>query len=187
MELKGSQTEKNLLKAFAGESQARNRYTYFAGAARKEGLEQMAGLFEETANQEKEHAKRFFQFLQGGPVEITVTCPAGKIGTTMENLQAAAGGEQEEWSALYPEFARTARQEGFAAIASVFDLIAVAEKNHERRYRHFLESLEKGQVFTRNDKVIWYCRNCGYLHEGKEAPKACPACAHPQAFFQVLQ
>ena len=186
MEIKGSQTEKNLLKAFVGESQARNRYTYFAGAARKEGLEQIAGIFEETANQEKEHAKRFFQFLPGGDVEITVTCPAGKIGPTLDNLRAAADGEHEEWTTCYPEFARIARQEGFEAVAKVFEFISVAEKNHERRYRSFLAGLEQGQVFTRNETIIWYCRNCGYIHEGKEAPKACPACAHPQAFFQPL-
>ena len=186
MELRGSQTEKNLLKAFAGESQARNRYTYFAGAARKEGLEQVAGIFEETANQEKEHAKRFFQFLQGGDVEITATFPAGKIGTTLENLKASAGGEHEEWTAMYPEFARIARQEGWEAIAKVFEFVVVAEKNHEKRYRGFLDTLEKGQAFVKNQTVIWYCRNCGYIHEGKEAPKACPACAHPQAYFQVL-
>jgi len=186
MELKGSQTEKNLLKAFAGESQARNRYTYFAGAARKEGLEQMAGIFEETANQEKEHAKRFFQFLPGGEVEITATFPAGKIATTLENLRAAAGGEHEEWTQLYPQFAAVARQEGFESVARVFDLISVAEKHHEARYRNFLQALESGTVFRKDETVIWYCRNCGYLHEGKEAPKACPACAHPQAYFQVL-
>ena len=185
MEIKGSQTEKNLLKAFAGESQARNRYNYFAGAAKKEGLEQMAAIFDETANQEKEHAKRFFSFLTGGEVEITASFPAGKIGNTMENLRAAAAGEHEEWTALYPEFAKIARQEGFEAVAKVFEFIMIAERHHENRYRKFLESLEKGQVFTRNDTCVWYCRNCGYIHEGKEAPKACPACAHPQSYFQA--
>lgn len=186
MDMKGSRTEKNLLKAFAGESQARNRYTYFASAARKEGLEQMAGVFEETANQEKEHAKRFFKFLTGGDVEITATFPAGKVGTTMENLRAAAGGEHEEWSHLYPGFAKVAREEGFEAVAKVFEFISVAEKNHEARYRRLLDSLEKGQVFVRNETIVWYCRNCGYIHEGKDAPKACPACAHPQSYFQAL-
>lgn len=186
MELKGSQTEKNLLKAFAGESQARNRYTYFAGAARKEGLEQMAAIFEETANQEREHAKRFFQFLKGGTVEITASFPAGTIGNTMENLKSSADGEHEEWSLLYPEFASIARKEGFEAVAKTFERISIAEKHHENRYRQLLETLEKGDVFKKNDVIIWYCRNCGYIEESKEAPKACPACLHPQSFFQPL-
>ncbi len=186
MNIKGSQTEINLLKAFAGESQARNRYTYFASAARKEGLEQIAAVFEETANQEKEHAKRFFQFLEGGEVEITATFPAGQIAKAIDNLQAAADGEHEEWSALYPAFAATARQEGFEAIGRVFEAIGVAERNHESRYRQFRSTLASGEAFARNQAVTWYCRNCGYLHDGMEAPKACPACAHPQAYFQAL-
>jgi len=184
--IKGTETEKNLLKAFAGESQARNRYTYFASVAKKEGLIQMATIFEETANQEKEHAKRFFKFLEGGDLEITATYPAGKIGTTLENLEAAANGEHEEWEEIYPEFAETARQEGFANIATTFEKIAIAEKQHEKRYRDLFNNLNNGTVFKKDGIVIWRCLNCGFIHESAEAPKACPACAHPQAYFEVL-
>ncbi|MGD9127131.1 MAG: rubrerythrin family protein [Planctomycetia bacterium] len=185
-ELKGTETEKNLLKAFAGESQARNRYTYFAGAARKEGYVQISDIFEETANQEKEHAKRFFKFLEGGCVEITADFPAGVIGTTAENLKAAAGGEHEEWADLYPAFAEKAREEGFEAIAAVFNSVSVAEKQHEKRYLDLLKNIENGTVFKKSEPIVWRCRNCGYLHEGTEAPQVCPACAHPQAHFEVL-
>lgn len=184
--LKGSKTEKNLLTAFAGESQARNRYTYFAGKAKKEGLVQIADIFEETANQEKEHAKRFFKFLEGGDVEVTAAFPAGVIGSTAENLKAAAGGERDEWESMYPEFAATAREEGFEAIAKVFEAVAVAEKQHENRYLGLLANVEAGTVFKKKEKVVWRCRNCGYLHEGDEAPMSCPACAHPQAHFELL-
>lgn len=184
--LKGTKTEKNILLSFAGESQARNRYTYFASAAKKEGLEQIAAAFLETADQEKEHAKRFFQFLEGGEVEITGAFPAGVIGDTKANLAAAAEGEKIENTKMYPEFAATAEAEGFAAIAVIFRNIIVAEKGHEMRYRAFLENLKKGRVFKREKVVRWRCRNCGYIHEGKEAPQACPACAHPQAFFELL-
>jgi len=183
--LKGTKTEKNLLAAFAGESQARNRYTYFAGQARKDGFVQIAAIFEETANQEKEHAKRFFSFLEGGDVEITVTFPAGKIGTTGENLAAAAAGEHEEWTELYPQFAQIARDEGFSAVAAVFDRICIAEKHHEDRYRALLKNVQDGTVFTKPETTTWVCRNCGYTHEGEHAPKACPACAHPQDHFEV--
>lgn len=186
MELKGSQTERNLLMAFAGESQARNRYTYFAGQARSDGFIQIASIFEETANQEKEHAKRFFKFLQGGEVKIECIFPAGVIGTTAENLLAAAKGEHEEWTLAYPAFAAAAKQEGFPAIGIVFEKIAVAERQHERRYRGLLESLQGGLTFKRDEPVKWRCMNCGYVHEGPEAPAACPACAHPQAFFELL-
>jgi rubrerythrin len=185
-DLKGTQTELNLLKAFAGESQARNRYTFFASKAKKEGFIQIADIFTETANQEKEHAERFFKFLKGGDVEITATFPAGVIGTTAENLKAAAAGEHEEWSDMYPGFAATAREEGFAAIASVFEYICNAEKQHENRYLGLLKNVEDGTVFKKDKKVVWRCRNCGYLHEGEEAPAACPACAHPQAHFEEL-
>ncbi len=186
-ELKGSRTEKNLLKSFAGESQARNRYTYFAGVAKKEGLVQIANIFEETANQEKEHAKRFFKFLKSGEgLEITAMFPAGTIGTTMQNLKAAAAGEHEEWSELYPEFARIAREEGFEEIAKVWDAVSVSEKQHEKRYNDLAANLEAGRVFKRNGKVVWYCQNCGYLHEAEEAPEVCPACAHPRAHFSLL-
>jgi len=184
--IKGTETEKNCLKAFAGESQARNRYTYFAGAARKEGLMQIADIFEETANQEKEHAKRFFSFLEGGITEITASFPAGIIGTTEENLKAAAGGEHEEWSDIYPSFAAKAREEGFPAVAIVFEKISIAEKQHENRYRGLLKNLENGTVFKKNGKVMWRCRNCGFIHEADEALKICPACAHPQAYFELL-
>lgn len=183
--LAGTQTEKNLLKAFAGESQARMRYDYFAKVAKKEGLEQIAGIFDETALNEKEHAKRFFKFLEGRMVEITATYPAGKIGTTLENLQSAAEGEKEEWGELYPSFAQTAREEGFVDIAVAFERIALVEKAHEARYRKLYANLEAGNVFMSGDKIVWKCRNCGYLHEGKNAPKECPACLHPQAYFEV--
>ncbi|MDO4557361.1 MAG: rubrerythrin family protein [Planctomycetia bacterium] len=185
-ELKGTQTEKNLVQAFAGESQARNRYTYFAGVARKEGFVQIADIFEETANQEKEHAKRFFKFLEGGNVEIVAAFPAGVIGSTRQNLAAAAAGELEEWSDLYPAFADTAAKEGFPEIAAAFGKISVAEKQHERRYRALLANLENGTVFRKKDRTSWRCRNCGYIHEGDEAPEMCPACLHPQAHFEVL-
>ncbi len=184
--LKGTETEKNLLKAFAGESQARNRYTYFAGAARKEGFVQIADIFEETANQEKEHAKRFFSFLEGGIVEIMASFPAGSIGTTAENLKAAAGGEHEEWTGLYPAFAAKARDEGLSAVAVVFEKISIAEKQHEKRYAGLLKNVEAETVFKKADKVMWRCRNCGYIHEGTEAPGTCPACVHPQAHFEIL-
>ncbi len=184
--IKGTRTEKNLLAAFAGESQARNRYTYFASQAKKEGLVQISHVFEETADQEKEHAKRFFKFLEGGDVEIVATYPAGVIGTTAENLAAAAAGEHEEHTELYPGFARVAREEGFEAVAVVFEAICVAEKQHEKRYRDLLRNVDNETVFRKDQPTVWRCRNCGYLHEGTEAPAACPACAHPQAHFEVL-
>ncbi len=186
MSLKGTQTEKNLLTAFAGESQARNRYNYFASQARKEGFVQISSIFEETANQEKEHAKRLFKFLEGGEVEIRAGFPAGVIGTTAENLEAAAGGEHYEWTDMYPGFATVAREEGFEEIAAVFEAIAVAEKQHEKRYNDLRANIESGTVFKRDKKVVWRCRNCCYLHEGEEAPGLCPACAHPQAHFELL-
>lgn len=184
--LKGTQTEKNLLGAFAGESQARNRYTYAASKARKEGFVQIADIFQETADQEKEHAKRFFKFLEGGEVEVTAAFPAGVTGTTAENLAAAAAGEHFEHSELYPGFAKIAREEGFEAVAMVFEAISVAEKQHEARYRGLLANVEAGTVFEKDSSVVWRCRNCGYLHEGADAPTACPACAHPQAHFELL-
>ncbi len=184
--IKGTQTEKNLLIAFAGESQARNRYTYFAGAAKKEGLVQISDIFVETANQEKEHAKRFFKFLEGGSVQITESFPAGKIGTTFENLLEAAAGEEHEWTEMYPSFAKIARDEGFDQIAATFEAISVAEKQHGKRYKDLADNLEAGKVFKRNGKVVWRCRNCGYLHEAEEAPNECPACLHPQAHFELL-
>ena len=184
--LKGSKTEGNLLAAFAGESQARNRYTYFASAAKKEGLEQISTIFEETANQEKEHAKRFFKFLEGGEVEVTASFPAGVIGSTLENLKAAAAGEHHEHTEMYPGFAKIAREEGFSQIAAVFEAISVAEKQHEKRYNDLAANIEAGTVFKRQKKVVWRCRNCGYLHEGTEAPGVCPACDHPQAHFELL-
>ena len=185
MELKGSQTEKNLLAAFAGESQARNRYTYFASQARKEGYVQIAAIFEETANQEKEHAKREFKFLEGGEVEITAAFPAGVIGTTLENLKEAAAGEHYETTQMYPEFAEVADKEGFAEIAGVFRSIANAEKRHEDRYRALAANIEGGLVFKRPEPARWVCRNCGYVHEGPEAPETCPACAHPQSHYEL--
>ncbi|MEI6890564.1 MAG: rubrerythrin family protein [Pontiella sp.] len=184
--LKGTETEKNLMKAFAGESQARNRYTYFASAAKKEGLVQISDIFAETADQEKEHAKRFFKFLEGGLCEITAAFPAGMVGTTAENLKEAADGENEEWTELYPAFAATAKEEGFPAVAMVFEKISIAEKQHEKRYRDLLNNLNAGNVFKKNGKVIWRCRNCGFIHEAEEAPGMCPACAHPQGHFEVL-
>lgn len=186
MEFKGSKTEKNLLTSFAGESQARNRYTYFASQARKDGYIQIADIFEETANQEKEHAKRFFNFLQGGDVEVQSSFPAGIVGKTADNLKAAAGGEHHEWSSMYPGFAKVARDEGFESIAKVYEAISVAEKQHEKRYLDLMKNIESGKVFKKDKKVVWRCRNCGYLHEGTEAPKECPACAHPQAYFELL-
>jgi rubrerythrin len=185
-DLKGSLTEKNLLTAFSGESQARNRYTYFASQAKKDGLVQMQAIFEETANQEKEHAKRLFKFLEGGEVEVKASFPAGVIGTTLENLKAAAAGENYEHTEMYPGFAKTARKEGFETIASAFEAIAVAEKQHEKRYLDLAANIEAGRVFKRDTEVVWRCRNCGYLHTGNEAPEACPACAHPKAHFELL-
>jgi len=185
-ELKGSQTEKNLLTSFAGESQARNRYTYFAGKARKEGYVQIADIFEETANQEKEHAKRFFKFLEGGEVEVAAAFPAGVIGTTLENLKGAAAGENFEHTEMYPGFAKIAREEGFEAIAVVWEKISVAEKQHEKRYVDLAANIEAGRVFKREQRAVWRCRNCGYLHEELEAPEMCPACVHPQAHFELL-
>lgn len=185
--IKGTRTEQNLLKAFAGESQARTRYTFFASVAKKEGFEQIAGVFMETAEQEKEHAKRFFKFLEGGMVEITAAYPAGVIGTTMENLAAAAAGENEEWAELYPEFAKIAEEEGFKKIASVFKLIASVEAEHERRYRKLLANLTEDKAFEREEEITWQCRNCGYLFKGKKAPKMCPACEHPQSFFEPMK
>jgi rubrerythrin len=186
MSMRGSRTETNLLTAFAGESQARNRYTYFSSQAKKDGFVQISDIFEETANQEKEHAKRFFDFLEGGDAEITAAFPAGVIGTTAKNLLAAANGEQYEWTEMYPGFAKVARAEGFEDVAKVFEAISVAEKQHEKRYRDLLANVEAGRVFKRENKVVWRCRNCGYLHEGTEAPEKCPACAHPQAHFELL-
>jgi rubrerythrin len=184
--IKGTKTEQNLLKSFAGESQARNRYTYFASVARKEGYVQIADIFEETASQEKEHAKRFFKFLEGGDLEITACFPAGRIGTTAENLLAAANGEHEEHSDLYPGFADVAAQEGFNEIAQVWRAISVAEKQHEKRYRDLLANIEAGRVFKRDAEVTWRCRNCGYLHRGTAAPELCPACIHPRDHFELL-
>lgn len=184
--IKGTQTEKNIVTAFAGESQARNRYTYFSKQARKEGFVQIADIFEETANHEKEHAKRLFKLLEGGEVEIAGTFPAGMIGTTYENLLEAAGGENHEWTAMYPSFAGTAREEGLGQVASIFEVIAVAEKQHEKRYAALAANIQAGRVFRREAAVTWRCRNCGYLHEGTEAPQVCAACAHPQAHFEIL-
>jgi rubrerythrin len=184
--VKGSKTEKHLMMAFAGESQARNRYDYFAGKAKQEGFVQIADIFTETALQEKEHAKRFFKFLEGGMLEIQAAFPAGVIGTTAENLKAAAAGEYEEWTDLYPNFAKVAREEGFEDVARVFEAVIVAEKQHERRYLGLLKNVEAGTVFKKDKSVKWRCRNCGYIHEGEEAPRACAACAHPQAHFEVL-
>jgi len=185
--LAGTKTEQNLLKAFAGESQARMRYDYFAKQAKKEGLEQIAAIFEETAMNEKEHAKRFFKFLEGNMVEITATYPAGKIGTTPENLKAAADGENEEWTELYPEFAKVAEEEGFREVAKAFKLIARVEKAHEERYRTLYNNLEEGKVFRRGERVTWKCRKCGFIHEGTVAPKLCPACQHTQAYFEIKE
>ena len=184
-ELKGSQTEKNLLKSFAGESQARNRYTFFASKAREEGYFQISQIFEETANQEKEHAKRFFSYLEGGDVEITASYPAGKVGTTLENLTEAANGEHMEQASIYPEFANTARAEGFEEVARLYDMVSVAETNHERRYRAMAENIQLGKVFKRDGKVMWRCINCGFVIEGTEPPKVCPACLHPQGYYEL--
>lgn len=184
--IKGTKTEQNLLRAFAGESQARNRYTYYASVAKKEGYVQIQAIFEETANQEKEHAKRLFKFMEGGPVEITYTYPAGVISTTLDNLNEAAEGEHEEWADMYPEFAKVADEEGFPVIAAVFRNIAKAEVAHEDRYRKLIDRIEKGEVFERDEPIKWQCRNCGYVHEGKDAPDTCPACAHPQAHFEPM-
>ena len=186
MSIQGTQTEKNLLTAFAGESQARNRYSYFASQAKKDGYVQIADIFEETANQEKEHAKRLFKFLEGGEVEIQAAYPAGVIGCTADNLRAAAAGENHEHTQMYPSFAATAREEGLDEIASVFQAIAVAEKQHEKRYLGLLANVEAGKVFKKDEPVTWRCRNCGYLHEGTEAIEECPACAHPQEHFELL-
>ena len=186
MNFKGSKTEKNLLAAFAGESQARNRYTYFASTARNEGLEQISAIFLETADNEKEHAKVFFGHLQGGSVEISASYPAGVIGKTADNLLAAAEGEKMEWGTLYPEFANIAKEEGFLKVAESFTEVAEVEQFHERRYRALLKIIQSGSFFKRDKPVIWHCRNCGYTHVGTEAPKVCPACRHPQAFYGVL-
>lgn len=186
MSLKGTRTEKNILTAFAGESQARNRYTYFSAQAKKEGFVQIADIFEETANQEKEHAKRLFKLLEGGEVEVTASFPAGVIGTTTENLREAAGGENYEHTQMYPGFAEIAREEGFNQIADIFMAIAVAEKQHEKRYLDLMANIQQGKVFKRDASAVWRCRNCGYLHEGTEAPGVCPACAHAQAHFELL-
>lgn len=184
--IKGTRTEHNLLAAFAGESQARNRYTYFASQATKEGLIQIAAIFTETAAQEQNHAKRFFRFLEGGTVEITASYPAGKIGSTLENLKSAAAGEEEEWTELYPGFAAIAIEEGFPEVAKAFESISISEKQHGKRYRDLEANLQAGRAFKRENKVVWYCRNCGYLHEGEEAPAACPACLHPRDYFELL-
>ncbi len=186
MKIKGTKTEKNLLTAFAGESQARNRYTYFAGAAKKEGFVQISKVFEETADQEKEHAKRLFKFLEGGDLEITASFPAGIIGDTKTNLKGAAGGENYEWSDMYPGFAKIAREEGLEPVAKVFEAIAVAEKQHEKRYLGFLKNIEEGKVFKKDKKTVWRCINCGYTHEDSAAPENCPACAHPKAYFETI-
>lgn len=183
--IKGTRTEKNLLTSFAGESQARMRYTYFASVAKKEGYEQIAAIFLETAEQEKEHAKRMFKHLEGGKVEITAAYPAGVIGTTLENLKEAAEGEHEEWALDYPKFADVADEEGFPDIARMYRSIAVAEKGHEERYRAFARNMEENRVFAKEEEVTWQCRNCGFICTGKEAPEVCPACAHPQAHFEV--
>jgi rubrerythrin len=184
--LKGTRTEKNLLAAFAGESQARNRYTFFAGVAKKEGYEQIAALFLETADNEKEHAKRFFKFLEGGMAEFTASFPAGRIGTTAENLKAAAEGENEEWTRLYPAAAAVADEEGFVEAAAAFRNIARVEVEHEKRYRRLLANVEQGRVFRKDKPATWKCRNCGYHHEGTDAPEVCPTCLHPKSFFELL-
>jgi rubrerythrin len=186
MSIKGSQTEKNILTAFAGESQARNRYTYFSSKAHKEGYRQISEIFTETAEQEKEHAKRLFKLLEGGEAQVTASFPAGIIGDTIENLEEAAGGENYEWTQMYPGFAKTAREEGYEDIAKIFEAIAVAEKQHEKRYQALKRNIEAGKVFSKNEAVTWRCLNCGYIHEGIEAPEECPACAHPQAHFELL-
>lgn len=184
--VKGTRTEKNLLTAFAGESQARNRYTFFASQAKKEGYVQIANIFEETANHEKEHAKRFFSFLEGGEAEVQASFPAGKIGTTYENLKEAEAGEHYEQTTMYPGFAKIAREEGFEEIALLFEAISVSERQHEKRYRELAENIKNDIVFKRNNEVVWKCANCGYLHKGTQAPEKCPACAHPKAYFELL-
>ena len=186
MELKGSRTEKNILTAFSGESQARNRYSYFASQAKKEAYVQMSLIFEETSNQEKEHAKRIFKLLPGGMVEIQASFPAGVIGPTAENLKEAAGGEHYEWTDMYPTFAKIAREEGFHDMAHIFESIAVAEKQHEKRYLGLLANIKNGKVFKKDKPVVWRCLNCGYLHEGSEAPDECPACDHPRDYYELL-
>jgi rubrerythrin len=183
--LKGTRTEQNLLKAFAGESQARNRYEFAASVAKKEGYVQISNIFQKTANQEKEHAKRFFKFLEGGDAEITASYPAGKTGTTAENLKAAAMGENEEWTKLYPTFSEIAREEGFVEVAAAFKMIAKVEAEHEKRYLKLLKNLEEGSVFQKKEKVRWVCSNCGYVHEGEKAPEKCPACLHPKEYFEL--
>lgn len=185
--IKGSKTEKNLLASFAGESQARNRYTYFASIAKKEGFEQISAIFLETAENEKEHAKKFFSFLEGGELEITAAYPAGTIGTTAQNLKAAADGEHFEESTLYPQFMKVAEEEGYKEVALAYKFIIEAEKAHEKRYTKLWENVTGNKVFKKNGKVFWKCRNCGYIHEGAEAPEACPACAHPKAYFEVRE
>lgn len=182
--IKGTQTEKNLLKAFAGESQAKNRYTFFAKQAKKDGYEQISALFMETALNEEQHAKIFFKFLEGGDVEITAAYPAGMIGTTEENLKAAAMGENEEWTKLYPEFAQVATDEGFKKIAAIFRMIAKIEADHEARFLKLLQSVEEGRAFLRDEKIAWFCRKCGHVHFGTKAPEKCPVCAHPQAYYE---
>jgi len=184
--IKGTKTEKNLLASFAGESQARNRYTYFASVAKKSGYEQIAAIFQETADNEKEHAKRFFKFLEGGEVEIAAAYPAGVIGKTLANLEAAAAGEHLEWTKLYKEAENTAREEGFKQVAELFKEIAEVEVEHEKRYRKLIKNIKDDRVFKKDTVVKWKCRNCGYVHEGEAAPKNCPACAHPQSFFELL-
>ena len=186
MELKGSKTQKNLMTAFTGESQARNRYTYFASKARKEGYVQISVIFEETANQEREHAKRLFKFMTGGDAEVAAAFPFGVIGETVDNLKAGAAGENYEWTTMYPQFAGTAREEGFEDIAAAMESIAVAEKQHEKRYLALAKNIAEGTVFKKDGAVVWRCLNCGYLYEGPEAPDLCPACAHPQAHFELL-
>lgn len=186
MEFRGSRTERNVLAAFAGESQARNRYTFFAGAAKKEGFEQIAAIFLQTAEEEKEHGKLFFYQLKGGDAEITAAYPAGIPGTTEGNLAAAAAGEKMEWGTLYPSFAKTAEDEDFREIAHLFRQVAKVEVRHERRYSSILTSLQRGEVFKKDTPARWHCRNCGYVHEGKEAPGRCPVCSHPQAYFELL-
>lgn len=184
--LKGSKTEKNIMAAFAGESQARNRYNFFASKARDEGFMQVAAVFEETANQEKEHAKRLFKLLEGGEVEITGSFPAGMVAASTENLLASAGGENHEWQEMYPSFAKIAREEGYDAIATIFESIAIAEKQHAKRFEALKANIDSGKVFKKDKPVVWRCMNCGFIMEAAEAPKACPACAHPQAYFEVI-
>ena len=187
MSIKGTKTEQNLLKAFAGESQARNRYEFFAKIAKKEGYEQIAAIFQETADQEKEHAKRFFKFLEGGMTEITASYPAGIISSTVDNLLAAAEGENEEWTDLYPSFAEIAKEEGFPKVAAAFRMIAKVEEQHEKRYRKLAKNIEEGTVFLKDGKVFWKCRNCGYIYEAEKALDLCPACEHPKSYMQMLE